>query len=330
LLDQDYNYLLNVTLPTDANTLTIPADVIQDISYLKNPIQASWRIQTRAYTGTSDNNHYARGYSIEYDLSNEKIIPWQSTPVNSLGMSFVKIPAGTFTMGSPDGETEYPIGSGVTPDAELGQGTDETPYQVTLTQDYYIQTTEVTQGQWQAVMGSNPSSFSSCGDDCPVERVSWNDIQTFLSTLNGMGQGTYRLPTEAEWEYAARSGSTTAFPNGDITTTTCSYDTNLDSLGWYCYNSGNVTHPVAQKRANAWGLYDMHGNVAEYCDDWYAAYPTDPVSDPAGADADNGPGKVHRGGGWGSWVPTCRSAKRYARLSHLVDYATGFRLVREP
>ena len=322
LLDQDYGDLLYIKLPTDANELTIPSYIVQDITYFKNPNEVYWTIQTRSYTAAPDNNNYARGYSNYVNFS------WQAMPVNSLDMSFVKIPAGTFTMGSPDGVSEYPVGSGETPSAEAGRGTEETPHQVTLTQTYYIQTTEVTQGQWQAVMGSNPSNYSSCGDDCPVEKVSWNDIQTFLSTLNSMGQGTYRLPTEAEWEYAARSGSATAFANGEITYTNCSYDANLDKMGWYCFNSGNTTHPVAQKRANAWGLYDMHGNVAEWCEDGYGAYSTDPVIDPTGAIG--GSEKVHRGGAEGSWVATCRLAKRYTFPPHQSLESLGFRLVREP
>ena len=129
-------------------------------------------------------------------------------------------------MGSPDGASAYPIGSGDVPFAELGREADETPHQVTLTKPFYMQTTETTQGQWESVMGSNPSNFKSCGSNCPVENISWEDIQTFLTTLNGMGEGTYRLPTGAEWEYASRAGSTTALPNGDITVTDCSYDIN--------------------------------------------------------------------------------------------------------
>jgi len=123
-----------------------------------------------------------------------------------------------------------------------------------------MQTTEVTQGQWRAVMGSNPAYFQNCGDDCPVEQVSWDDIQTFIAVLNTRGEGIYRLPTEAEWEYAARAGSTAALANGGTTVTDCSYDQNLDAMGWYCGNAASKTHPVAQKQPNAWGLYDMHGN----------------------------------------------------------------------
>ena len=167
-----------------------------------------------------------------------------STYTNSLGMTFKLIPAGTFTMGSPENE--------------LGRSSDETSHQVTLSNQFYIQTKEVTQGQWEKVMGSNPSHFSNCGTDCPVETVSWNDIQQFITLLNAKGEGTYRLPTEAEWEYACRAGSTTAFPNGDIINTKCN-EPILNVIGWYCGNSDDTTHPVAQKQPNAWGLSDMNG-----------------------------------------------------------------------
>ena len=322
LLDQDYSDVLYIKVPVGAEEITIPSDVIQDISYFNNPSSINWAVQTRSYSATSDNNQYARGYSNWVNFA------WQPSPVNNLGMAFVKIPAGTFTMGSPDGVSEYPIGSGETALAEPGRVSDEIPHQVTLSQSFYMQTTEVTQAQWEAVMGSNPSSNASCENDCPVENVSWDDIQTFLTTLNGLGQGTYILPTEAQWEYAARAGSTAAFANGDITGTNCGDDPTLDDMGWYCYNSGDAIHPVAQKIPNAWGLFDMHGNVSEFCEDWYGAYPAGPVTDPTGAVG--GSEKVHRGGAWGSWVATCRSAHRYSRPATQRDNGTGLRLIREP
>ena len=233
---------------------------------------------------------------------------------NSLGMTFNLIPAGTFTMGSPTDE--------------LGRYSSETQHQVTLTQSYYMQTTEVTQGQWRSVMGSNPSYFSSCGDNCPVEYVSWDDIQSFLTVMNQRGEGTYRLPTEAEWEYAARSGSTTAFANGGISVLYCEYDPNLNAMGWYCYNSSETTHPVAQKQANAWGLYDMHGNVWEWCQDWYGSYPTSVVTDPTGPTS--GSYRVLRGGSWGNGARGCCSAGRSVSLPDYRGISVGFRLVVLP
>ena len=229
-------------------------------------------------------------------------------------MKFVYIEPGTFWMGSP-------------PD-EWGPYVEETQHQVQLTQGFYMQTTEVTQGQWQAVMGSNPSYHSGCGDNCPVEKVSWNDVQDFIDALRDMGEGTYRLPTEAEWEYACRAGSTSAFANGEITVTNCSYDPNLDAMGWYCYNAGDTTHPVAQKQANAWGLYDMHGNVYEWCQDWYDEYPDYAVQDPQGPAS--GTHRVMRGGGWIYEAWHCRSANRQISSPGIQNAVLGFRLVRVP
>ncbi|MBF0101931.1 MAG: DUF4214 domain-containing protein [Desulfobacterales bacterium] len=229
---------------------------------------------------------------------------------NSLGMTFVRIPAGTFMMGSPTDE--------------LGRYTTETQHQVTLTKDYYMMTTEVTQGQWKAVMGSNPSYFASCGDNCPVEQVSWNDIQAFITALNALdGTRQYQLPTEAQWEYAARAESTTAFANGAITNVYA--DPNLDIMGWYYYNSGDTTHSVAQKQVNAWGLYDMHGNVWEWCSDWNGNYPTSAVIDPTGPTS--GSYRVRRGGSWNNYALSCRSAVSY--YNDPVDRynSFGFRLI---
>jgi formylglycine-generating enzyme required for sulfatase activity len=198
-------------------------------------------------------------------------------------------------MGSPEGET--------------GRGSDEIQHSVTLTQSYYLQTTEVTQGQWKAVMGSNPSNFSSCGDDCPVDKVSWEDAQEFIEKLN-MHENTnrYKLPTEAQWEYAARAGSTTALANGNLVEIGCTMDTNLNEMGWYCGNADSKTHPVAQKQANDWGLFDMHGNVWEWCSDWYGSYPDISVTDPEGASS--GSARVQRGGSWGNSAQYSRSAGR--------------------
>jgi len=213
---------------------------------------------------------------------------------NSLGMKLMGVPAGTFQMGSN------------------GQS-DEKIHTVTLSQGFYMGRTEVTQAQWVAVMGSNPSYFKNC-DNCPVEQVSWDDVQEFIRKLNAKGEGVYRLPTEAEWEYAARAGTT-----GD-------YAGNLDSMAWYSANAGGKTHEVATKQANAWGLYDMHGNVWEWVADWYGSYPSGSVSNPTGATS--GSGRVDRGGGWFSDAGSARSADRISntpsdRLSDL-----GFRVVR--
>lgn len=235
---------------------------------------------------------------------------------NSLGMTFNLIPAGTFMMGSPEGEP--------------GRRGNENQHQVTLTRPFYMQTTEVTQGQWKALMGRNPSRYPDCGDDCPVERVSWHYVQEFIAELNKLGEGTYRLPTEAEWEYAARAGSTTAFANGDITEIGSKHDPNLDAMGWYAYNSGGRTHRVAQKQPNAWGLYDMHGNVWEWVQDgakYYENYPSGSVTDPEGTST--GPLRVLRGGSCFDGARSCRSANRHFDVPESrPNFGLGFRLLR--
>ncbi len=235
---------------------------------------------------------------------------------NSLGMAFVYIKPGTFMMGSPKNEP--------------GRDDDENQHQVTLSKGFYMQTTEVTQAQWQAVMGNSPSYFKNCGNDCPVERVSWNDVQKFIRKLNSRESNvTYRLPTEAEWEYAARAGSPTAFANGGISNIKCGYDDNLDAMGWYCGNSNRKTHPVAQKDPNSWGLYDMHGNVWEWCQDWFGDYPAESVTDPAGPSVSLF--RTTRGGSWESEAGYCRSGDRGMSFPYS-DMSTGqgFRLVRSP
>jgi formylglycine-generating enzyme required for sulfatase activity len=224
---------------------------------------------------------------------------------NSIGMKFVLIPDGTFEMGSPNG------------------GDDETPvHQVTISQPFYLGTYQVTQAQWEAVMGSNPSRFK--GDaNCPVESISWNDVQEFIKRLNAKeGDNTYRLPTEAEWEYAARAGTITAYSFGADRAL-------LDQYGWYNGNSGGKTHPVGQLKPNPWGLYDMHGNVGEWVEDWYAdKYPSEHQTDPKGPK--EGSLRVLRGGSFYDSPGGLRSADRVGRRpeSRLGGY--GFRCVRVP
>ena len=235
------------------------------------------------------------------------------TYTNSLGQTFVLLSAGTFTMGSPSDE--------------LGRDSGETQHQVTLTKSFYMMTAEVTQAQWEAVMGSNPSSFSGCSN-CPVEMVSWNDVQDYIVQMNLKDEGIYSLPTEAQWEYAARAGSTTAFANGGITETGCGYDPNLDAIGWYCYNSDYEPHPVAGKAANAWGLYDMSGNVFEWCQDWFGSYSSSAVTDPTGPSS--GSFRMIRGGSWDFIAKYSRSAFRIARDPDDSYSYLGFRLLWQP
>jgi len=237
------------------------------------------------------------------------------TLTNSLNMTFVLIPAGSFLMGSPETET--------------GRSSDEIQHEVTISQDLYVQATPVTQGHWQALMGYLPSRLLKTGLDLPLEGVNWNDCQEFIRKLLALQEGIYRLPTEAEWEYACRSGSPSALANGDLITLFCDLDPALDEIGWYCGNSNRSLQPVAQKRPNAWGLYDMHGNVAEWCQDWYGSYPETAQTDPAGPVS--GPGRVVRGGSWFSSAKKCRCAARFYAPPHSRNRfpISGFRLVRE-
>ncbi len=251
------------------------------------------------------------------DLASVSVTVTKGTPAsytNSLGQTFVLLPAGTFIMGSPSDEP--------------GRWGDETQHQVTLTQPFYMQTTEVTQAQWEAVMGSNPSNNDGC-PTCPVEWVHWRDVQDFITKMNTQGEGTYSLPTEAQWEYAARAGSITAFANGKITETGCGNDPNLNAMGWYCYNADGRTHSVAQKLPNAWGLYDMYGNVYEWCQDWWGYYSSGAVTDPTGPSS--GLSKINRGGARGWGAKYCRSASRYKCDNPGTRSPTiGFRLLRLP
>jgi formylglycine-generating enzyme required for sulfatase activity len=159
--------------------------------------------------------------------------------------------------------------------------------------------TEVTQAQYEAVMGTNPSKFK--GATNPVDTVSWNDATEFCKKLSEKTRQAVRLPTEAEWEYACRAGTATTFSFGDA-------DSALGDYAWYSANSGSTTHPVGQKKPNAWGLYDMHGNVWEWCADWYGDYPKVAATEPQGPAS--GTSRVLRGGFWASAPTRCRSANR--------------------
>jgi formylglycine-generating enzyme required for sulfatase activity len=225
---------------------------------------------------------------------------------NSIGMEFVLIPAGSFTMGS-----------------NTGYDNEKPPRDVKISQSFYLQATEVTQGQWKKVMGDNPSYFKQCGDDCPVEQVSWEDAQRFIEKLNQVEKTkAYRLPTEAEWEYACRSGTTTEYSFGDDAG-------KLGEYAWYGDNSSKTTQRVAGKKPNPWGLYDMHGNVWEWVeDDWHGSYKGAPGDSSAWIDDPRGSNRVLRGGCWSSDARYCRSATRDSfRPGVRVDFV-GFRLSR--
>lgn len=256
---------------------------------------------------------------------------------------YVLIPAGTFTMGSPADEQGHQQG-------------DETQHQVTISRPFCMKRTEVTQAEWRGLIGGNPSYFASCGGICPVERVSWWDALYYANALSA-AQGLqacytlvscsgaagssyscaaatlvdldcagYRLPTEAEWEYAARAGTTTATYNGTSMLTGALPNSVLEPIAWFSGNSSGTAHAVRLKLANGGGLYDLLGNVWEWCWDWYEAYPNVATTDPLGPAA--GVVRVFRGGSWYSGAERARAAERYNGLPDLRDSYLGFRLVR--
>ena len=205
----------------------------------------------------------------------------------------------------------------------IGRESEKPPHAVNISQSFYLQTTEVSQGQWKRVMGDNPSSFTKCGDDCPVENVSWDDVKDFIKKLNVMeSTDKYRLPTEAEWEYACRSGKTIEFSFGDD-------GSKLDEFAWYEGNSKEATHKVATKKPNPWGLYDMHGNIWEWVeDDWHYWYDGSPVGGQAWVDKPRDSHRVIRGGSWESDDFDCRSASRFGEKSGNRSFSLGFRLAK--
>ena len=239
------------------------------------------------------------------------VAPWQGRAngpeasaevvVNSLGMRMVLVPPGTFRMGSPPGES-------------LRQD-EEVPHRVTLTRAFRIAATEVTQGQWLALMGWNRSQNK--GDDLPVTSISWKDAQEFCTRLSEKEASPYRLPTEAEWEYACRAGATEPAAGAE-----------RPAVAWYADNSDGATHPVGLKTPNAWGLFDMLGNVAEWTLDAYGPYP--PVEE---AEDPTGPGDgntvVVRGGAWRSFAPAVRCAARVGTPQSYQLHHVGLRVVQE-
>ena len=229
-----------------------------------------------------------------------------TVPVGAQEVAFRWCPAGTFTMGSRAGSDFFNWGG------ESGRFDNERQHQVTLTRGFWMGETEVTQGLWMEVMEDNPSYFKR-GDNYPVEQVSWEDCQQFVQALNSRWPQDglrWALPTEAQWEYACRAGTTGAYGGTGVLAEMAWYD----GIAFFSH-----THPVGGKQANAWGLFDMHGNVCEWCADGFREYPSGPVTDPTGAEDHRLP--VFRGGSWNHGATDCRSARRaYNIPSHRINY----------
>jgi len=355
-----------VTVPTVSGSPTSDSIIVnpvslqtatgQSIEYailtVSNGNPTSWQNST-TFTGlTSDTTYYVYARSAadyyHYEAGTPSVSAGIATAggggsiTSPTGIEMVTIPAGTFTMGQADISLATPVHS------------------VTLTKSFYMGKYLVTQALYQLVMESNPSNFTSAvsGESgtpgkLPVEMVSWYDALVFCNKLSAMeglspaysisgstdpatwgsvppyidttwntvvivaGSTGYRLPTEAQWEYACRAGTTTAYNTGD---------TISDNTGWYSSNSGSKTHEVGLKPANAWGLYDMHGNVYELCWDRYGSYPSEAQTDPMGESS--GTGRGYRGGSWNSSAGDLRSAIRYYDSPYVRKVTLGFRLVR--
>ncbi len=212
------------------------------------------------------------------------------------GMEFAPVPGGCFIAGATDGNSD-----------------ERPPHEVCLS-PFYLGRYEVTQGQWRRVMGSNPSLFAACGDDCPVDQVSWSDAQEFIARLNRLTGRGYRLPTEAEWEYACRGGGGPKRYCGD----------DIDAIAWYDRTSGNRVHPVGKKHPNGFGLYDMSGNVWEWVQDWNGRYQPRKQQDPTGPGT--GSSRVRRGGSWQYGADKARATWRSSGYQEDRAMDIGFRV----
>ena len=221
--------------------------------------------------------------------------------VNGVSFKMIKVEGGTFNMGATSEQQNFDY--------------DEKPVHSVILSNYMIGETEVTQELWQAVMGNNPSYFK--GANMPVEKVSWDDCQTFITKLNQLTGKKFRLPTEAEWEYAARGGNKSKGYQ-------YSGSNNIGDVAWYWDNSNKTTHPVKTKQPNELGIYDMSGNVSEWCQDWYGGYSSSSQTNPKGPDS--GDDRVNRGGGWDYSARGCRSASRFYYSPDYRDNDFGLRL----
>ncbi len=288
--------------PSSAELLGVFTDP-NTIMYIDNDVD--WATKYHYALRTSDDDYNNSVWSNEDSLTTpDRVFTFPE------GMEFVSIPSGTFEMGSPEsdpdsGDIERPV------------------HTVTFNYSFEMMTTEVTQGMWEEVMGNNPSFFT--GDlNRPVEKVSWEDCQEFVDAMIVLDPDyEYRLPTESEWEYACRAGTTTRYYWGDDPGHTL-----IDQYAWYYDNSEVTTHSVAQKLPNAWGLFDMNGNVLEWCEDWYHDSYSGAPDDGSAWLSPAGYYRVLRGGSWDYQARYCRSTERYNCSPDDRSFNHGFRLVR--
>jgi formylglycine-generating enzyme required for sulfatase activity/GTPase Era involved in 16S rRNA processing len=289
-------WLLISKLP---NIITSVEHVVQEVETYREKVcvKPGWFFRKAEYRMETKTGMVEKTILEKYSIAVERLeIRSLNGPVIA-GMDFCRIPAGTFLMGEQGNQ-----------------------HQVTLTKDFYMARYPVIQALWQAIMGNNPSHFK--GENYPVEKVSWGDAQEFITKLNERtGESRYRLPTEAEWEYACRSGSSGIYCFGND-------EKFLGEYAWYINNSDRKTHAVGEKKPNAWGLYDMHGNVWEWCQDWYEDYSPGSVIDPVVPSS--GAGRVGRGGSWCSGAGHCQSANRSWYTSSRRFNLIGLRLAAFP
>jgi formylglycine-generating enzyme required for sulfatase activity len=259
-------------------------------------------------------------------IPSEITIDLDFLPAGAKPLVLVHIPAGSFQMGSNDDSSWswcYPC--------------EQPVHTVNIGYHFYLSKYEITQAQYQAVMAGNPSYFSECGNDCPVEQTSWDYCQMFVLTLNELiPGGGFRIPSEAEWEYACRGGTTTRFCFGDSTCSPIECSTcELSDYAWWCGNNGAFgtpeygTKPVGQKPPNAFGLYDMHGNVWEWCQDWWHGDYTNAPADGSAWESGGGTYRVLRGGCWESPAWECRSSNRADFLPGGMGSRLGFRVAKD-
>ena len=326
------SFVANIIYPNEWNTFlnksTLKKEEPESIASEPKPIIPIQEKQTENEDEKNNNKETIFKKASDFISKSIKILIGDKNEIfDEIMNDMVDCPAGNFLMGSPKGFLLFG-GWGT----ETGRQSDEFQHKVIISKPYKISKYPVTQKIFKSFWWRNPARFS--GENNPVEYVSWFDAKDYCKKLNNkfankLPKGyKFDLPTEAQWEYACRAGKFTAFNSGKELTSDTGYCANLDEVGWYSQNSSKTTHPVGQKKPNAWGIYDMHGNVWEWCNDLYDDYPSHLVTDPKGAT--DGKYRVVRGGSWDSEAQNCRSATRNNFEPDYFDNHIGFRLALVP